>query len=456
MIYRILKLFFVAAIIPVGIFIQSCSSSSSGGNEDRARPAVTLSGIVDTNNADNQVIGEATLQWITDDSNPSTVDIYLSRDSGSTFTLIANDRPDIGAYTFDTNTVDDCRQCRVRIIARDIVGNVSDAADSAQDFIINNVPQVLGAAVYYDPDSNGPDDGDTIVVPFDKDLELRTGIASDIFILPVLGDSIGPFATVARGAHSNELVITMNGLVTFNGHLHIGKVFDPQRLHRTAPSGFNVRDNLSGGILFAPDTGRTAAAAEGIDIAPAFADSGQAIGSGTTTSVVLADVDADGDQDMVEATTANINVWLNNGNGIFPGSANQAIVVTSTSTIALGDVDGDGYLDIVAGRNSYQPNLVYSNNGAGVFANSGQSLGAAFTSSIVLGDIDADNDLDMVEGVFGGANRVWRNNGSGIFADSGQALGSDNTNAIVLGDVDGDTDLDLIEGNQNQPKHVWR
>jgi hypothetical protein len=447
----------VAVLVAMGLINQSCSSSDVGGNEDKISPAVTLTSL----NSGEEVIGDYTITWTTDEINKSTVEIRLSYDSGATYDYVVDtSAPDTGSYVWHTNDIaslEDCRHCRLRIVARDVVGNSSTAVESAQDFIINNVPQVIGAAVYYDPDSNGPDDGDTIVVPFDKDVELRTGIASDIFIVPVLGDSIGPFATVARGSRSNELIITMNGLVTFAGHLHIGKTFDPQRLHRTAPSGFNVRDNLSGGILFAPDTGRTAAAAEGIDITPAFSDSGQAIGSELTTSITVGDVDSDGDQDIVESTLSGIRVWLNNGSGVFPGSANQSIAVTAISSIALGDVDGDSDLDIVVGRHSNNPNYVYTNNGSGVFSNSGQSLGATYTQSIQLGDLDGDGDLDMVEGNFGQPNRVLMNNGinSGTFINSGQSLGNSYTNAIVLGDLDGDDDLDMIEGNQNQAKHVW-
>ncbi len=441
-------------VVPAVLILSGCSSSSVGGNEDRTPPTVTLSGISDSADGDGEIVGTATITWTTDEPNRSTVDLYLSHDGGTTFNALANRAPDTGTYTFDSNDVDDCRHCRLRVVARDIVGNESTPADSTADFIINNVPQVLGAAVYYDPNSNGPDDGDTIVVPFDKVLELRTGIASDIFLIPVLADSIGPFATVAKGDQPNELVITMNGLVPFTGHLHVGKTFDPDRLHRTAPSGMNVRDNLSSGILFARDTGRTASFAEGIDIAPGFSKFGNIVGSATTTSLEMGDIDGDGDIDIVEGTNAGPRVWTNDGTGAYTNTA-QALGSANVQNLKLGDVDGDGDLDFVVALFN-APNRVFINNGSGVYTDSGQSIGGNDpTLSVALADLDGDGDLDLIEGNTSASSRVHKNNGSGVFSDTGQLLGSTKTRVIVAGDVDGDGDIDFVEGSQFAPTQVW-
>ena len=49
-----------------------------------------------------------------------------------------------------------------------------------------------------------------------------------------------------------------------------------------------------------------------------FSDSGQALGSSETKSVVVADLDGDGDLDLFESnSTQTSNVWLNNGSGLF-------------------------------------------------------------------------------------------------------------------------------------------
>ena len=429
-------------ILIIQLLLMQACSTDVGGNEDRTAPVTTINAIVDANNTDGEIIGESTIQWTTDEPNPSKVDIFLSSNSAATFdTTIALNVPDTGEYVWDTNTVADCRSCRLRIIATDVVGNVGGPAESVDDFIINNVPQVLGSAFYTDLNNDGPSNGDRIRVPFDKDVELLTSIASDIFIFPVLGDSIGPFATVTKEARENELVITFDKLSDTSFHLHLREVFDQTKLNLTAPSGLNLRDNLAQGILFALDTGRTAAPAEnGIDIAPAFSDLGHALtgggitgGGGGTTSNALGDVDGDGDLDIV----TNIFVLLNDGSGAFTDSG-QSPGDFGGLSIALGDVDDDGDLDFVTGNTA--DNSVWLNDGSGVFADSGQALGNGNTQSVALGDVDDDGDLDLVTGngnLLGEPNRIWLNNGSGVYTDAGQALGNSRSSSVALGDVDG-------------------
>jgi len=119
------------------LLMQACGNDV-GGNEDTTPSVVTINAITDAND-DGEIIGQATILWTTDEPNPSTVDIFLSSDSGTTFdTTIALNVPDTGEYVWDTNSVNDCRACRLRIIATDIARNVGGPAESVDDFIINN------------------------------------------------------------------------------------------------------------------------------------------------------------------------------------------------------------------------------------------------------------------------------------------------------------------------------
>ena len=94
------------------LLLQACGTDV-GGDEDRTPPVVSIDAVTDANDTDGEIIGEATIHWTTDEPNPSTVDIFLSSNSGESYdTTIVLDTPDTGTYAWDTNSVPDCRACR--------------------------------------------------------------------------------------------------------------------------------------------------------------------------------------------------------------------------------------------------------------------------------------------------------------------------------------------------------
>ena len=196
--------------------------------------------------------------------------------------------------------------------------------------------------------------------------------------------------------------------------------------------------------------------------------SGKAVSpaAGITLSLALGDVDNDGDLDLIEGNYEQTNkLFLNNGTDD-PWFGVDGIDITSathnTYAVVLGDIDNDGDLDLVEG-NSDQLNCYYINNGTSNpwDENSVQYfiVDASATFSIALGDVDNDGDLDMVAGNYGERNRVFLNKGgtNPWFLVQGKDISTqtNNTDSVVLGDVDGDGDLDLVEGNYNQRNKVY-
>jgi VCBS repeat-containing protein len=182
----------------------------------------------------------------------------------------------------------------------------------------------------------------------------------------------------------------------------------------------------------------------------------------STKAVELADVDNDGDLDLVVGNTGALNfLHLNNGSATpFIGSMGIVIgtVVTDTTSIRAVDVNGDGLVDVITGEFS-NANQFYLNNGTtSRFSDPGGNIGVELDSTfeIAVGDFDNDGDYDAVSAnALPQRARFSQNFGTtGLFTPStGTSLASEISNdifdarAIELGDIDRDGDLDVVIGN---------
>ncbi|WP_141700018.1 Ig-like domain-containing protein, partial [Candidatus Marithrix sp. Canyon 246] len=174
---------------------------------------------------------------------------------------------------------------------------------------------------------------------------------------------------------------------------------------------------------------------------------------GETVTVTLTTLlQSNNAQSLSTAKTSQFTVKAGNG-GILSDSG-QSLGSSSSYSVSLGDVDGDGDLDAVV-ANFGEANKLWLNDGSGTFSDSGQSLGNFKSYSVSLGDVDGDGDLDAVVANFGQANKLWLNDGSGTFSDSGQSLGNFKSRSVSLGDVDGDGDLDAVVANYSQANKLW-
>ncbi len=130
--------------------------------------------------------------------------------------------------------------------------------------------------------------------------------------------------------------------------------------------------------------------------------------------IVSADLDRDGDRDLVTSDRADdaLSVLLNDGRGSFSPPITLP-VGDQPRGIAAGDLDGDDDLDVVSGNGDEDgladlpTSSVLLNAGDGSFAPRvdyrALEAQASALRSVNLADIDGDNDLDIVNGFSDGA-----------------------------------------------------
>lgn len=181
-----------------------------------------------------------------------------------------------------------------------------------------------------------------------------------------------------------------------------------------------------------------------------------------TYSAALADIDRDGDLDIIVSNDAPDRklVYLNDGKGHFTEAGTFGSPNWSTRYVTLADLNGDGYPDIVAANRGDYPDLVDGKPGEGphvptpsfVCLNDGkghfpacEALPTESATSIVAADLDGDGALDVfVPHRDGGQSIILWNDGKGHFPTStkvGPAAAWIRIGAA--GDFDGDGRLDL-------------
>jgi hypothetical protein len=173
------------------------------------------------------------------------------------------------------------------------------------------------------------------------------------------------------------------------------------------------------------------------------------------SSIALGDIDSDGDLDLIVTGLDNSSVkrldkYINDGSGNFTGPLSFGTGIQSSS-IALGDIDNDGDLDLIVtgDDDGSAPHRLdkYINDGSGNFVGPVSFGTGVKSSSISLGDIDNDGDLDLIVTGFDGSTThldKYINDGSGNFTGPTAFGTSVGNSSIALGDIDNDGDLDLI------------
>lgn len=182
------------------------------------------------------------------------------------------------------------------------------------------------------------------------------------------------------------------------------------------------------------------------------------VGLAYPVAVHAADIDGDGDLDVLVTTRDGHQVLLyeNDGAGDAPSFTRRVIddSLSGAVSVVTGDIDGDGKLDILAAGENNNQIVWYRNLGGRPaaferrFIRNGPVPDPRFdyAKTVAVGDIDGDGDLDIV---FGSENENlvgwYENQGRGAaFVEHVLTTTADHVKLVKVVDIDRDGDLDIL------------
>ncbi len=181
-------------------------------------------------------------------------------------------------------------------------------------------------------------------------------------------------------------------------------------------------------------------------------------------SVIGADLDGDGDADIASASFGDDRIsWYENADGSGTFGARQVVSgdAAGASKVEVADLDGDGDLDLVS-ASTFDNKIAWYEKLDGVDSFGPErivSSGAQQALYVSAGDLDADGDLDLVSASFGSSTIAWHENtdGAGTFGPprsvTATAFGA---TSVIAADLDGDGDADLVHTSQNDDSVRWQ
>lgn len=182
--------------------------------------------------------------------------------------------------------------------------------------------------------------------------------------------------------------------------------------------------------------------------------------------VKTVDIEGDGDLDIVWSSRLDGKIKYTrntDGLGTFAGTLNIENNVSSIPNFHLADIDGDGATDIVSSwfiQGGSQGVSWYKNpNGSGSFGSRlVVSSMVSGVTSVYAGDLDSDGDMDVAAALSGDEKIVWYENldGIGTFGPE-QILSNTAVDAfqVRIADFDADGDLDVISASNGDGEITW-
>ena len=174
-------------------------------------------------------------------------------------------------------------------------------------------------------------------------------------------------------------------------------------------------------------------------------------------SVFAMDVDGDGDNDVLSASATDDKIaWYEND-----GSENFAVRTISTAaggaeSVFAADVDDDGDMDVLSASATDDKIAWYENDGSENFTARTISTSANGAESVFAADVDDDGDMDVLSASATDDKIAWyKNDGSENFTTHTVSTAANNARSVFAADVDGNGDMDVLSASIDDDKIAW-
>jgi uncharacterized repeat protein (TIGR01451 family) len=173
-------------------------------------------------------------------------------------------------------------------------------------------------------------------------------------------------------------------------------------------------------------------------------------------SVYAADVDGDGDTDILSASPSDDTAAWHENDGSQSFTAHTIATAVYAVSVYAADVDGDGDTDVLSASFKNDKVVWYENDGSQSFTTHTITTAADGAYSVYAADVDGDGDMDVLSASVLDDTVAWyENDGAQSFTTHTITIAADGVGAVYAADVDGDGDMDVLSASAVDDTVAW-